>query len=129
MDAGLRDRVSFVGEREGEQLEAMYHGASVFVLASHYEGYGMALAEAIARGIPVVSTTGGAIPFTVPADAGVLVQPGDASAFGAALRAVLDQDATLRDALAAAARAHAARLPTWSEAVVTFADAVGDLTR
>jgi glycosyltransferase involved in cell wall biosynthesis len=127
--AGLRDRVSFVGEREGEELEAHFHGASVFVLASHYEGYGMVLAEAIARGLPVVSTTGGAIPFTVPADAGLLVPPGDAAAFAGALRAVLEPGATLRDELADAARRHAARLPTWSDAARVFAAAVDDLTR
>jgi glycosyltransferase involved in cell wall biosynthesis len=126
---GLRDRVSFVGEREGESLEALFHGASVFVLASHYEGYGMVLAEAIARGIPVVSTTGGAIPYTVPADAAVLVPPGDASAFAAALRDVLDPTSTLRDELAEAARRHATKLLSWSEAVAVFATAVDDLTR
>jgi len=125
--AGLNERVSFVGEREGEQLEAQYHGASVFVLASYYEGYGMALAEAIARGLPIVSTTGGAIPFTVPADASVLVPPGDAEAFASALRSVLDPDATLREELAAAARRRAAELPTWDEAVDEFAAAVREL--
>ena len=124
---GLHDRVSFVGEREGEQLEAQYHGASVFVLASHYEGYGMALTEALARGLPVVSTTGGAIPFTVPADASVLVPPGDAEALATALRSVLDPGGTLRDELAEAARRHAAQLPTWEEAAEKFASAVREL--
>jgi len=127
--AGLAERVAFVGEREGPELEALYHGASVFVLASHYEGYGMALAEAIAHGLPVVSTTGGAIPFTVPADAGVLVPPGDVDAFAGALREVLDARSGRRAHLAAAALRHARELPNWRTAAAEFAEAVEVLTR
>ena len=53
----LRDRIEFVGELEIGELEEVYRTASLFVLPSHYEGYGMAYAEALARGIPVVGTT------------------------------------------------------------------------
>jgi glycosyltransferase involved in cell wall biosynthesis len=127
--AGLAGRIELSGEREGEALEALYRGASVFVLASHYEGYGMALADALARGLPVVSTTGGAIPFTVPAEAGILVEPGDAAAFAAALRALLGSDTTPRARLAAAALRHAQTLPGWRDAAASFALAVDELTR
>lgn len=127
-DAGLGDRIEFVGEREGDLLEQLYHRASAFVLASHYEGYGMALAEAIAHGLPVVSTTGGAIPFTVPAHAGILVEPGDAEAFADALRTLLTPGTTTRGDLAAAARRHAEELPSWKEAAEAFAVAILELT-
>jgi glycosyltransferase involved in cell wall biosynthesis len=127
--AGLADRIDLVGERAGEALDELYHRASVFVLASHYEGYGMALAEALARGLPVVSTTGGAIPFTVPRDAGILVEPGDVAAFADGLRGLLGPDATLRADLAAAARRHAEKLPSWRQAAETFAVAIDELTR
>ena len=127
--AGLADRIDFVGERAGDLLDELYHRSSVFVLASHYEGYGMALAEALARGLPVVSTTGGAIPFTVPADAGVLVEPGDASSLADALRTVLDPRSTVRADLASGARRHAEALPSWHDAVAAFAVAVDELTR
>ena len=50
----------------------------------------MAYAEAIAHGLPVVGTTAGAIPQTVPADAGVLVPPGDVAALTAALRRLIE---------------------------------------
>ncbi len=127
-NAGLENRIEFVGDKEGDLLEDLYHRASAFVLASHYEGYGMALAEAIAHGLPVVSTTGGAIPFTVPADAGILVEPGDALAFADALRTVLIPSTNARRTLATAARHHAEALPTWKDAVESFALAVGELT-
>ncbi|MGE0159893.1 MAG: glycosyltransferase family 4 protein [Gemmatimonadales bacterium] len=128
-DAGLTDRVRFEGEREGAALEALYQGASVFVLASHHEGYGMALADALARGLPVVSTTGGAIPHTVPREAGILVAPGDPAAFAAALSTLLGPTgAAERARRGAAARRYAATLPTWRDSARAFAAAVEELT-
>jgi glycosyltransferase involved in cell wall biosynthesis len=127
--AGLADRIEFVGERDGDLLQELYHGAAAFVLPSYYEGYGMALAEALAHGLPVVSTTGGAIPFTVPADAGILVEPGDVAAFADALRRLLGPNARVRTDLAAAARRHAGELPSWRAAAETFALAIDELTR
>jgi len=83
----------------------------------------MAYAEAIAHGLPVIGTTGGAIPDTVPADAGMLVPPDDAPAFAAALRRLLENPAE-RDRLAAGARAAAAGLPTWRGSAELFARAI-----
>jgi len=128
-EAGLSDRVRLVGEREGEALEALYRGASLFVLASHHEGYGMALADALARGLPVVSTTAGAIPFTVPADTGLLVAPGDPTAFAGALRTMLGPSgAAARARCSEAARRYAAALPTWADSARAFAAAIDELT-
>jgi len=129
-DTGLDDRVRCPGECEPDELAGLYHRASLFVLPSHYEGYGMALADALARGLPVVSTTGGAIVDTVPADASVLVTPGDEPALGAALHRLLapDTGAAYRAELAAAARRHAQGLPDWPEAARGFAQAMLELT-
>jgi len=127
-EAGLGDRIAFVGERRGEDLDDLYRDASAFVLASYYEGYGMALADALAYGLPVVSTTGGAIPFTVPSDAGLLVETGDAAAFADALRKILEPGSTVRAELSSAARRYASGLPTWDDASRAFASAVAELT-
>ena len=125
-EQGLGDRVRLHGEVSAGGLQSMYGQADAVVLPSYFEGYGMALAEALAHGLPVVSTTAGAIPDTVPRDAGVLVPPGDAVALRAALAALLDEPA-LRARLAAGARVARAGLTTWPEAVARFAAALESL--
>ncbi len=134
--AGLADRITFVGECEPDALNALYDSSSVFVLPSHYEGFGIALTEALSRGLPVISTTGGAIPYTVPADAGVLVPPGDDEALAEALGELLpdarrggsrNNALARRATLGAAARRHAACLPSWDQAAAAFAEAILDL--
>ena len=129
-EAGLGGRFRVVGECGADELDRLYHRASLFVLPSHYEGYGMAFAEALARGLPVVGTTGGAIPHTVPAGAGVLVPPGDEAALADALRRLLVEPggAESRGSLAAAARRHAGELPDWPESASRFAEAIVALT-
>lgn len=129
-EAGLTDRVRFPGECEPDRLDTLYHHASLFVLPSHYEGYGMALTDALARGLPVVSTTGGAIPDTVPADASRLVPPGNATALAEALRGLLADNtgAGRRAALATGARRHAKGLADWTQTAQAFADATLELT-
>jgi len=126
LDADLAGRVTFAGECDDAQLEVFFDSSSIFVSASHYEGYGMAFAEALMRGLPVVGTTGGALRDTVPDDAGILVRPGDIDGLAVALRRLLDGPAE-RTRMAAAASRHAATLPTWDEAVDTFAAAIQDL--
>ena len=129
-ETGLAGRVRFPGECEPALLDDLYDRASLFVLPSHYEGYGMALADALARGLPVVSTTAGAIPHTMPGDASVLVPPGDDAALGEALKSLLagGSGAARRAELARAARRHAERLPGWTQAAQAFADALRELT-
>ncbi|MCG8506006.1 MAG: glycosyltransferase, partial [Sphingomonadales bacterium] len=119
----IAERVRFDGEVAPEGLGAYYDTADLFVLASHHEGYGMALAEALARGLPIVSTTAGAIPETVPADAGLLVPPGDRAALSDALGKVLRDPATI-DQLRAGARRARATLPQWDDSAKRFAAAL-----
>ncbi|MFD0759806.1 glycosyltransferase [Arthrobacter ulcerisalmonis] len=56
--AGLADRIKFAGLLEPAALEAAFQASDLFVMPSLYEGFGMALTEAMARGLPIVSTTG-----------------------------------------------------------------------
>jgi len=119
---GLSDRIELVGECSDEALRGEYDRASVFVLASHHEGFGMVLTEALARGLPVVATTGGAIPDTVPKGAGILVPPGDAPALAHALHTYLSPEAWERAAAEARRAAHA--LPDWDRATETLEGAL-----
>lgn len=130
--ANLSDRVDLLGECDSATLDRLYVESSVFVLPSHYEGYGMAIAEALARGLPIISTTGGAIPDTIPPDVGLFVSPGDDRALADALSAFLGDGfgTSLRSACAVAARKHAATLPSWEivvnemkEALIVLANA------
>jgi glycosyltransferase involved in cell wall biosynthesis len=114
-ELGLEARVAFAGEVPEDVLLQRYGSATIFALATRYEGYGMVLAEALCHGLPVVSCRAGAVPDTLPAEAGLLVPPDDPPAFAAALRRMLT-DGELR-AAAAAASAHAgAALPDWDVA-------------
>jgi len=118
---GFQARVHLLGVVDDAQLEALYRSADVFVLASLFEGYGMAYAEALARGLPVIGSTGGAIPETVPSGAGLLVPPGDVQRLTQALRSVIE-DAALRAQLSQGARKAAALQPTWEESAVRFGE-------
>ncbi len=112
--AGLRDRLVFRGLVDASVLTALFRSAHVFALASRYEGYGLVFSEAFCHGLPVVGCAVGAVPDTVPAGAGHLVQPGDATAVAAALRRLLT-DPDHHAACADAARAAALRLPRWAD--------------
>ena len=120
---GLGDRVAVLGAVSPERVNELFLASDVFVLASRFEGYGMALAEAIAHGIPVVSTRTGAIPQTVPAGTGLLVPPDDPAALAQALRRLIG-DSAQRRRLAAKARAAASRLPTWQDSARLFVGAL-----
>ena len=119
-ELGLDDRVRFAGELAGDALAARYDAADVFVLPTLYEGYGMVVAEALARGLPVVASATGAIPALLAPDAGIVTPPGDVEALRGALITMLDGD--VRQHFAAGARVRRAALPTWDAAVERMAD-------
>ena len=122
----LGERINLIGEVDQPALDRCYRDCDVFVLASYLEGYGMALAEAAAYGIPIVSTLAGAIPDTVAPNASLLVPPGDPGALAKALAGVMDDPAT-RNKLADNALASARRLRTWDDAAKGFDAALGGL--
>ena len=107
---GLRNQIEFVGVVANISVE--YQNADIFVLPSKFEGYGMVLPEAIAHGLPIVSTRTGAIPEVVPESAGILINSEDHSALAAALKKlILDND--LRNKMQLGAQKAALTLPSW----------------
>ena len=121
--AGLDSRITLSGAATADALSAAYQASDLFVHPALFEGYGMALAEAMRRGLPIVCTTGGAVNDTVPDTAGVKVPPGDAPALSAALR-LLITDAGARRATADGAFAAGTRLPDWDETARRIAAAL-----
>ncbi|MQA31539.1 MAG: glycosyltransferase [Luteitalea sp.] len=114
-DEGLESSISLAGDVDDARLEDYYLDADLFVLATLHETYGMAVAEALAHGLPVVSTTDPAIGELVGEDAGLLVPPGDAAALSDALGRMIG-DAGLRARLSAGARRVREQLPSWDAA-------------
>ena len=108
----LAGRVTLTGEVDAATLAQQYAAADLFVLATRLEGYGMAIAEALAHGLPVISTRVGAIAELVGPTAGLLVAPEDASPLREALARVLNQPAVL-ESLADGAAAIRGTLPGW----------------
>lgn len=125
---GLEDRVRLRGILVSGDLERAYARARLFVLPSWYEGYGMVVTEALQHGLPIVSTTGGALTQTLPPQAGIAVAPGDAGGLAAAMRRVLT-DPALCESLSAGARAAAASLRNWETAGMQFVAALDRVER
>jgi glycosyltransferase involved in cell wall biosynthesis len=119
----LGARITLLGAVPQTRLAELYANADVFVLASRFEGYGIAYAEAIARGLPVIGTTAGAIPDTVPADAGILVSPNDELALARALHRVIAEPDE-RAKLAARAHKAATQLPDWRDSAKILAHVI-----
>ena len=123
----LGDRVAVLGAVSPERINKLYAAADLFVLASRFEGYGMVYSEAIMRGLPVVGTTAGAIPETVPTGAGILVAPDNVAALALVLRRLIENRGE-RSRLAAGARAAASRFPAWKDSAKLFARALEAVT-
>ena len=111
-DLNLTGRVTIAGEVEQPVLDRLYRRASLFALATRYEGYGIVFGEAMGHGLPIVSTRVGAVPDTVPAAAGQLVPCDDPDAMARAIRRFLT-DSALRETVATAALRVASGLPDW----------------
>ncbi len=119
-ELGIAQRVAFLGPLSGPALEAAYDSADIFALATWWEGYGMAAAEALARGLPCAITQGGAIADVVPKPACILAPPGDHNALSRALRRVIF-DPGLRSQMADAAWEAGQALPRWEDRAEKFA--------
>lgn len=112
--SGLTGRVILAGTVDRAALEGLYAAADVFVIASRYEGYGMVAAEAMARGIPLVASDGGALAATIPDAAGVRFVAGDAVGLRGALRRMVS-DPVLRAGCAQGSWSAGLKLPRWED--------------
>lgn len=119
--AGLAERIIFAGAQQEQALDALYHSADIFVMASHYEGYGMVLTEALARGLPIVTTRCGPAVDSIPDAAAQKTTPGDAGDLTGSI-AYLMGDSSARKRHADAAWAAAANLPRWDQTARIVAD-------
>ena len=109
---GLRDRIRFVGDASHEQINRLYAESAVAVVPSLYEGFGLPAVEAMAAGIPLVSTDGGALKEVV-GEGGLQVRAGDSAALADAMQHVLS-DSELAHALAQRGLARARQQFCWS---------------
>lgn len=118
---GLSDRVTFAGACLPDRLETLWRSADIFVSGSRFEGYGMAVAEAVRRGLPLALTQGAAATEVIPMDGCVLVEPGDHVQMSKALRRLVFS-APLRRELAEAAWQAGRTLPKWPDQARRFAE-------
>jgi glycosyltransferase involved in cell wall biosynthesis len=120
---GIAARVDFAGEVADDALDTLWRDADIFALATHWEGYGMAVAEALKRGVPPAVTAGGAAGALVPAEGGVVCPAGDVDGLSKSLRRLVF-DAALRQHMAEVAFRAGESLPSWSTQVAAFAKAL-----
>lgn len=122
-ELGIAGRVTFAGEVDEHTLATLWRETDLFALATWHEGYGMAVAEALKRGIPVAVTAGGAVADLAPVEASVVAPAGEWTALSRAMRRVIF-DGELRRRMAEHAYAAGEKLPGWDAQADAFAATV-----
>ncbi|HOE79253.1 MAG TPA: glycosyltransferase family 4 protein [Smithellaceae bacterium] len=123
----LGDIVRFTGRIENEEFADYYAKSTLAVVPSLYEGFGIPAAEAMACGVPLISTSGGALPEVV-GDAGLVVPPADATALAQAITRLLDS-AEERKKLAQAGLERVNSVFSWAKAAREVADVYREAIR
>jgi glycosyltransferase involved in cell wall biosynthesis len=125
---GIGRLVTFTGRVSDAELVRQYARACLAVVPSVYEGFGLPAGEAMACGVPVISTTGGALPEVV-GEAGILVPPSSARALAQAIAGLLEQPQRAR-ALGAAGLHRVRRQFSWKRAAektaAFYREVIGD---
>jgi glycosyltransferase involved in cell wall biosynthesis len=124
-ELGLVSRVEILENVSDEHLSALYCQASLFALATRFEGYGMVFGEAMVHGLPIVSSLAGAVPDTVK-QGGILLKPDEPELFADALESIL-VDAKFRELLAKSSASSGAKLGTWGETAAILASVIDGL--
>ncbi|MBV9538980.1 MAG: glycosyltransferase family 4 protein [Acidisphaera sp.] len=120
---GVGSRVTLAGEVTDAELEGSWKRADVFALASNFEAYGMAVAEALRRGLPAAVSSGGAAASLVTPEAGAVCAPGDVQTLSKSLRRMI-VDLPLRRDMAEHAWQIGRTLPDWTSQARAFAAAI-----
>ncbi len=123
-ELNISQKVTFAGEVTDRPLDDLWQDSDIFALATYYEGYGMAVAEALKRGLPVAITAGGAAAALVDIEAGVVCPVGDVDQLSKALRRMIFSP-ELRQEMAEASWASGQKLPSWNTQALQFASALG----
>jgi glycosyltransferase involved in cell wall biosynthesis len=121
VEAGIGERVTLTGVLDGEELGKAYGYADLLVAPSRTESYGLAIADALRRGIPVIASPVGGIPETVADRAAILAPPGDARAWSEVLARWMS-DPDLRTRMKRLALNGRESMPRWDDAVARVAE-------
>jgi glycosyltransferase involved in cell wall biosynthesis len=128
LDEGLRRRVVFTGGVSDAELRALYRSADMFVYPTRGDTLPLVVLEAMASGLPVVSTTVGGIPFQVQSDCGLLSPPGDPRSIARGVQELLDEPARRRE-MGAKARLRVLAVFRWHlaarQAVIGYSKTLG----
>lgn len=125
---GLRGQVSVYGRLEGQDLAERYARASVFVLPSRRESFGIVYAEAMTFGLPVIACRVGPLPWLVGEECGLLVRPDSSDDLCGAMK-TLASNTELRRTMGEAAFRRSEDLPTWQESAGSFVDITRGMLR
>ena len=120
-------RITFYSGLTAGEVADLYAGATIAVVPSIYEGFGLPAGEAMACGVPVVSTDGGALPEVV-GDCGIIVPARSHTAIATAVRSLLE-DEPGRLALGASGRARILQLFRWEATAKDMANLYGEIIR
>jgi glycosyltransferase involved in cell wall biosynthesis len=120
VELGIGDIVRFTGRIENEEFAGYYSKATIAVVPSLYEGFGLPAAEAMACGVPLISTSGGALPEVV-GDAGIIVPPADSGALAKEIMFLLN-NAEQRKKMAQAGIERVDAIFNWSKAASEMVD-------
>ena len=122
-ETSLGDRIRLAGAMKPQEIAAGYMNADLFVTPSHFEGFGMAIAEAVAHGLPVIATREVAAAGALPIAAGLTYSAGDAKGLADCLTRLIG-DAAFRAQLSDAAWRAAQAQFRWSDTAHAFLAAI-----
>ena len=124
---GLRERIHFAGTASTEELVKLYSQSAIAIVPSVFEGFGFPAGEAMACGIPVISSDGGALPEVVD-NAGIVVPARDHEALAGAIDSLINDEKKMKE-FSKSGLERIEKLFNWESAVKQMVDLYGTLCR